>query len=82
MLGLAMASPLERGWLVSGNKVATIEFAGVLFLCPFFLHANGSTVYISTETPVVEVFVIVLQWCEKRKDMRKRNVAGNVMQAK
>lgn len=60
MLGLAMASPLERGWLVSGNKVATIEFAGVLFLC-LFLHANGSTVYISTETPVVEVFVIVLK---------------------
>ena len=55
-----MASPLERGWLVSGNKVATIEFAGVLFLC-LFLHANGSTVYISTETPVVEVFVIVLK---------------------
>ena len=48
----------------------------------FFLHANGSTVYICTETPVVEVFVIVLQWCEKRKDMRKRNVAGNVMQAR
>lgn len=35
VLGLAMASPLERGWLVSGNKVATIEFAGVLLLCPF-----------------------------------------------
>ena len=82
MLGLAMASPLERGWLVSGNKVASNRVFWRPLSLPFFLHANGSTVYISTETPVVEVFVIVLQWCEKRKDMRKRNVAGNVMQAR